>query len=73
MFYDATYIIARIIIRYSDKKLMIWEVYPQDVDGEVGIAKKSLTGHSQTVQDVTMSFDGLFALSGSWGESHLII
>lgn len=55
-----------IISASRDKKIMIWDVYPEDVEGEVGIAKKSLTGHSQTVQDVTMSFDGLFALSGSW-------
>lgn len=49
-----------------DKKILIWEVYKDEIDGEIGVAKKSLTGHSQAIQDVTMSFDGLFALSGSW-------
>ncbi|UKK02575.2 G protein beta subunit-like polypeptide [Theileria orientalis] len=55
-----------IISASRDKRLMIWEMFDDDVDGEVGIAKRALTGHSQTVQDVSMSSDGLFALSGSW-------
>jgi WD40 repeat protein len=31
-----------------------------------GVAQKRLTGHSHYVQDVAISSDGQFALSGSW-------
>merc|ERR1711966_195355 len=33
---------------------------------EYGSPKRALTGHSHFVQDVKISSDGLFALSGSW-------
>lgn len=34
--------------------------------GEYGYPKKALRGHSHFVQDVVVSSDGLYALSGSW-------
>ena len=35
-------------------------------DEKYGVAQKRLTGHSHYVQDVAISSDGQFALSGSW-------
>ncbi|KAK2198255.1 bifunctional WD40 repeat/G-protein beta WD-40 repeat/WD40-YVTN repeat-like-containing domain superfamily/WD40 repeat [Babesia duncani] len=58
--------VKTVITGSRDKKIVIWELLEDQVDGQVGIAKRALTGHSQTVQDVAMSYDGLFALSGSW-------
>ncbi|CXI23211.1 receptor for activated c kinase, putative [Plasmodium berghei] len=52
-----------------DKKLIVWNINPDDESGEIGTAKKSLTGHSQAISDVSISSDGLFALSGSWDNS----
>merc|ERR1719145_23973 len=50
-----------------DKKIMIWELTP---DGEnVGYARRSLSGHSETVQDVCLSSDGQFALTASWDKT----
>jgi len=47
-----------------DRSLIIWELTK---DGEnYGYPKKSLSGHSHFVQDVVISSDGQFALSGSW-------
>lgn len=39
------------------------------VTGSLGYAKRRLTGHSDAVQDVVMSSDGSFALSGSWDKT----
>lgn len=35
-------------------------------DEKYGVAQKRLTGHAHYVQDVAISSDGQFALSGSW-------
>ena len=37
-----------------------------------GVPKKRMTGHNHFVQDVTLSSDGLFALSASWGEEFMV-
>lgn len=50
-----------------DKKLMVWSLTPEAES--VGFAKRSLTGHNQAVQDVAVSSDGLFVLSGSWDKT----
>eukprot|EP00920_Eleutheroschizon_duboscqi_P036125 GHVT01087354.1.p1 GENE.GHVT01087354.1~~GHVT01087354.1.p1 ORF type:complete len:324 (-),score=32.72 GHVT01087354.1:1010-1981(-) len=57
-----------IISSSRDKKVMVWSLHASDTgeSDQVGYAKKSLSGHAQTVQDVVVSSDGLFALSGSW-------
>jgi guanine nucleotide-binding protein subunit beta-2-like 1 protein len=47
-----------------DKSVIVWSLTREDT--EYGFAKRSLTGHSHFVQDVKISSDGLFALSGSW-------
>lgn len=52
-----------------DKRLIVWNMTGDSETGEIGIAKKSLTGHSEAVSDVSISSDGLFALSGSWDKS----
>jgi guanine nucleotide-binding protein subunit beta-2-like 1 protein len=47
-----------------DKSLLVWQLTH---DGEsYGYARRRLTGHSHFVEDVVISSDGQFALSGSW-------
>jgi len=47
-----------------DKSLIIWHLSREE--GNYGIPLKRLTGHSHFVQDVAISSDGQFGLSGSW-------
>ncbi|KAL5231358.1 hypothetical protein ABZP36_030134 [Zizania latifolia] len=63
-----------------DKSLLVWDLTNPSVavvaEGEsapdYGVALRRLTGHSHFVQDVVLSSDGQFALSGSWdGELRL--
>lgn len=59
-----------------DKTLVAWN-YQRGVAadgatngiGVVGTPKRSLVGHADFVQDVTLSTDGQFALSASWDKS----
>jgi len=48
-----------------DKSIIMWNLTREDGD-KYGVAQKRLTGHSHYVQDVAISSDGAFALSGSW-------
>ena len=50
-----------------DKKLICWNLTPETES--CGYAKRALTGHNQAVQDVVVSSDGAFALSGSWDKT----
>jgi len=47
-----------------DKSLMIWHLTHDE--GNYGEPRRSLRGHSHFVQDVVISSDGQFALTGSW-------
>jgi guanine nucleotide-binding protein subunit beta-2-like 1 protein len=47
-----------------DKSVLIWQLTREE--GNYGFARKSLLGHSHFVEDVIISSDGQFALSGSW-------
>jgi guanine nucleotide-binding protein subunit beta-2-like 1 protein len=47
-----------------DKSIIMWRLTPSEE--EYGVAQRRLKGHSHFVQDVAMSSDGQFALSGSW-------
>jgi len=47
-----------------DKTLIVWTLTRNSE--QYGYAVKSLTGHSHFVQDVVISSDAQFALSGSW-------
>lgn len=47
-----------------DRSIIVWKLTREE--GRYGTAKKRLTGHSHYVQDVAISSDGQFALSGSW-------
>merc|ERR1719498_1760181 len=49
-----------------DKTIIVWTL---DGSDKYGVAQKRLTGHSHYVQDVAISSDGQFALSGSWDGS----
>eukprot|EP00271_Cylindrocystis_brebissonii_P011030 TRINITY_DN27708_c0_g1_i1.p2 TRINITY_DN27708_c0_g1~~TRINITY_DN27708_c0_g1_i1.p2 ORF type:complete len:355 (+),score=54.75 TRINITY_DN27708_c0_g1_i1:103-1065(+) len=48
-----------------DKSVIVWSLTKDDRDSH-GFAKRRLTGHGGFVQDVVISSDGQFALSGSW-------
>ncbi|KAM9966709.1 hypothetical protein ACTFIR_006936 [Dictyostelium discoideum] len=54
-----------IISSSRDKTVMVWQLTPTDATSP-GKAHRSLKGHSHFVQDVVISHDGQFALSGSW-------
>jgi guanine nucleotide-binding protein subunit beta-2-like 1 protein len=47
-----------------DKSIIVWSLARDDE--KYGFAKRRLKGHSHYVQDVAISSDGQFALSGSW-------
>merc|ERR1712194_115660 len=47
-----------------DKSIIMWNLTRDEE--RYGVAQKRLTGHSHFVQDVAISSDGQFALSGSW-------
>jgi len=48
-----------------DKTLLVWHL-TRDDPTSYGVPRRSLQGHSHYVQDVVVSSDGQFALSGSW-------
>eukprot|EP00004_Rigifila_ramosa_P008847 TRINITY_DN2029_c0_g1_i1.p2 TRINITY_DN2029_c0_g1~~TRINITY_DN2029_c0_g1_i1.p2 ORF type:complete len:324 (+),score=85.61 TRINITY_DN2029_c0_g1_i1:26-973(+) len=48
-----------------DKTIIVWDLKREEGAG-YGVPRRSLHGHSHTVQDVVISSDGQFALSGSW-------
>jgi guanine nucleotide-binding protein subunit beta-2-like 1 protein len=47
-----------------DKSIIVWNLTRDEE--KYGYAKRRLKGHSHFVQDVAISSDGQFALSGSW-------
>jgi len=47
-----------------DKKLIVWTLTREDQN--YGTPRRSLGGHAHFVQDIVISSDGQFALSGSW-------
>ncbi|EEC79656.1 hypothetical protein OsI_20897 [Oryza sativa Indica Group] len=70
-----------IVSSSRDKSLLVWDITnpstavatdPEAAPPEYGVSYRRLTGHSHFVQDVVLSSDGQFALSGSWdGELRL--
>lgn len=62
-----------IVSSSRDKSILVWCIIkdnPNFDDNDqlpiYGITRRRLTGHSHFVQDVVLSSDGQFALSGSW-------
>jgi len=47
-----------------DKSIIVWNLTRED--DKYGVPLKRLTGHSHYVEDISISSDGQFALSGSW-------
>lgn len=47
-----------------DKSVLVWHL--ERSESNYGYPKRSLVGHAHYVQDVVISSDGQFALSGSW-------
>ncbi|KAI3886765.1 hypothetical protein MKX03_027221 [Papaver bracteatum] len=59
-----------IVSSSRDKSILVWTLSKQE--GNCGVPKRRLTGHGHFVQDVVLSSDAQFALSGSWdGELRL--
>jgi guanine nucleotide-binding protein subunit beta-2-like 1 protein len=59
-----------IVSSSRDKSIILWSLTKDEKT--YGVARRRLTGHSHFVQDVVLSSDGQFALSGSWdGELRL--
>jgi len=48
-----------------DKTILIWTL-TRESEQQYGVPRKVLTGHSHFVQDIAVSSDGQFCLSGSW-------
>jgi len=48
-----------------DKTLLVWNL-TREGELNYGFPRRSLTGHGHFVQDIIISSDGQFALSGSW-------
>ncbi|KAF6138898.1 hypothetical protein GIB67_025627 [Kingdonia uniflora] len=53
-----------IVTSSRDKSLLVWHLTKED--NNYAIPHRRLTGHSHFVQDVVLSSDAQFALSGSW-------
>jgi guanine nucleotide-binding protein subunit beta-2-like 1 protein len=53
-----------ILTASRDKSIIVWNLTRDEE--KYGYAKRRLKGHSHFVQDVAISSDGQFALSGSW-------
>jgi len=47
-----------------DKSVIVWTLTREE--GKYGFARRALRGHNHFVSDVVISFDGQFALTGSW-------
>ncbi|KAK1299150.1 Guanine nucleotide-binding protein subunit beta-like protein [Acorus calamus] len=68
-----------IVSSSRDKSVLVWNLSPNDTSNVIDVAKsdygvprRRLTGHSHFVQDVDITNDSQFALSGSWdGELRL--
>ncbi|MCL7033667.1 hypothetical protein MKW94_023229 [Papaver nudicaule] len=59
-----------IVSSSRDKSILVWTLNKQE--GNYGVPKRRLTGHGHIVEDVVLSSDSRFALSGSWdGELRL--
>nr|AFV60006.1 heterotrimeric guanine nucleotide-binding protein subunit beta [Eschscholzia californica] len=59
-----------IVSSSRDKSILVWHLTKEDPT--YGVPRRRLTGHSHFVQDVVLSSDGQFALSGAWdGELRL--
>ncbi|KAG9445987.1 hypothetical protein H6P81_012115 [Aristolochia fimbriata] len=59
-----------IVSSSRDKSVLLWHLTKEETN--YGVPRRRLTGHSHFVQDVVLSSDGQFALSGSWdGELRL--
>jgi len=49
-----------------DKSLIIWNLTREQDNETYGVPHRRMNGHAHYVQDVAISSDGQFALSGSW-------
>lgn len=65
-----SYSVDKVLSSSRDRTIIVWRLNPPEGDvagvGSYGRAERRLTGHSHIVQDVAISSDGQFCLSGSW-------
>jgi guanine nucleotide-binding protein subunit beta-2-like 1 protein len=54
-----------IVTASRDKTICIWNL-TRESEQNYGVPRKSLTGHSHFIEDLALSSDGQFALTGSW-------
>jgi guanine nucleotide-binding protein subunit beta-2-like 1 protein len=54
-----------IISGSRDKTIIIWNI-TRESEQNYGAPKRALTGHGHFIEDIVISSDGQFALSGSW-------
>lgn len=52
-----------------DKSVMVWNLTKDGSDANYGAPRRCLKGHHHFIQDIVISSDGQFALSGSWDGS----
>lgn len=50
----------------------MWRYEPDELGVSAGYAVRALTGHSQPIQDLSLSSNGKYGLTGSWGKPVLI-
>jgi len=70
---------AMLVSASRDNSMIVWDIdaerrrsqeaQPDDINRRYGFPHKRLSGHGHFVQDVALSFDGAFALSGSWDKT----
>jgi guanine nucleotide-binding protein subunit beta-2-like 1 protein len=53
-----------LILSSRHKSIIAWHLTREE--GNYGFARRRLTSHAHFVQDIVISSDGQFALSGSW-------
>jgi guanine nucleotide-binding protein subunit beta-2-like 1 protein len=56
----------RVLSSSRDRTIIVWRLTPNGEGAPYGFAERRLRGHSHIVQDVAISSDGAFCLSGSW-------
>lgn len=55
-----------VVTASRDKSVLVWQLTHDADPDNYGFARRRLLGHSHFVEDVVISSDGQFALSGSW-------
>jgi len=53
-----------------DKSIIVWDLAAEgETELDLGAPKRMMTGHGHNISDLSVSYDGSFALSASWDSS----